>query len=429
MKEKEPEILYSEPVREIMGNPPGKILRYGTGVILCVFIVFILFACLIRYPDTIPAPVVITTSNPPVTLVTKVTGNIKNLFVREKERVKAGQLLAVMETAASIDEVRSVKQIMDTLRYPEKLINSTLPDLFRLGELQEGYAAFIRNLADLRNFIDIDYYGHKIISLNSEINGIQSYIDQLRIKEKYFVENQKIESRRFHRDSLLFADKVIPESEFETSHQSLIKLNIELQQVRLELSGKIIEMAEKNQLLEDYIIKKVEERQRLQSVLNESYTGFEARIHLWETNYLLVAPVDGTISFTKYWTVNQTVMKDEPVMTIVPADQGDILGRVNLSMIRSGKVKIGQLVNIKFSGFPYLEYGMVRGIVRSKSLVPSGDAYIIEISLPSGLETLYGTKLEFNQNMQGTAEIITEDIRLIQKIFNPLRYMISKNRR
>jgi HlyD family secretion protein len=86
-------------------------------------------------------------------------------------------------------------------------------------------------------------------------------------------------------------------------------------------------------------------------------------------------------------------------------------------------------VNIKLSGYPYLQYGMVRGIVKSKSLVPTGDAYVIEIELPDGLKTLYDTNLEFTQNMQGTAEIITENIRLLQKIVNPFRYMVSKNKK
>jgi len=61
--------------------------------------------------------------------------------------------------------------------------------------------------------------------------------------------------------------------------------------------------------------------------------------------------------------------------------------------------------------------------------VPAEDAYVIEIELPDGLMTLYGKKLEFTQNMQGSAEIITENIRLIQKIVNPFRYMVSKNRK
>jgi HlyD family secretion protein len=98
-------------------------------------------------------------------------------------------------------------------------------------------------------------------------------------------------------------------------------------------------------------------------------------------------------------------------------------------MQRSGNVKPDQDVNIKLSGYPYLEYGMIRGKIKAKSLVPAGDAYVIEIELPNGLTTLYNRKLDFNQNMQGNAEIITDDMRLLQKIVNPFRYLLSKNKR
>ena len=87
------------------------------------------------------------------------------------------------------------------------------------------------------------------------------------------------------------------------------------------------------------------------------------------------------------------------------------------------------MVFIKLSSYPYLEYGMLKGKVKSISLLPSGDEYIIEISLPEGLRTLYGINIEFTQKMQGTAEIITEDVRLLQKIINPFRYLVSKNKR
>ncbi len=72
---------------------------------------------------------------------------------------------------------------------------------------------------------------------------------------------------------------------------------------------------------------------------------------------------------------------------------------------------------------------MLKGEVRSISLLPSGDEYIIEISLTEGLKTLYGINLKFTQKMQGTAEIITEDVRLLQKIINPFRYLVSRNKR
>jgi HlyD family secretion protein len=304
-----------------------------------------------------------------------------------------------------------------------------LPQFSELGELQGYYGSFLKNLSDLNNYIKNDFYGNKIASLSDEINEIQDYISRLTIKEKLYSENQKLEAKKYKRDSSLFIDKVIPESEIENFHQSLLRVNIELQQVRLDHSAKSIEMAEKRQLLQDYRITRIDEREKLVSVLNESFLNLKAQINSWENTYLLISPIEGIVSFTKFWSANQSVVKDESVVSIVPLETGSFLGRINLKMERSGKVKTGLQVNIKLSGYPYMEYGIVRGIVKSKSLVPASDAYVIDIELPDGLKTLYGIKLDFTQNMQGTAEIVTEDIRLLQKIVNPFRYMISKNRR
>ena len=68
---------------------------------------------------------------------------------------------------------------------------------------------------------------------------------------------------------------------------------------------------------------------------------------------------------------------------------------------------------------------MVTGIVKSKSLVATDNAYILEVELPNGLLTNYGKKLEFSQEMRGIADIITEDIRLIQRIFAPIKSLME----
>ena len=412
-----------------MGKPPRRILRWGTTILFLIFILFILLAWLIKYPDIIPAPVLITTTNPPVTLVTKITGHIKSLYVKEREKVKAGQLVAVMETTASVNEIELLKQTIDTVKTPEILTYTMLPLFSELGELQSYYGAFLKNLSDLNNYISNDSYGSKIVSLNNEIIGIQEFIDRLITKEKLYSENQRIEAKNYNRDSLLRAGNVIPESELERAHQSLLKVNIDLQQAKLDHSAKSIELAEKRQLLNDDKISRIDDKQKLVSLLRESFLNLKAQVSLWENTYLLITPIDGIVSFTKFWSANQSVVKDEPVVSIVPVETGNFLGRIDLKMERSGKVKTGELVNIKLSGYPYLEYGMVRGIVKSKSLVPSSDTYIIEIELPNGLTTLYGIPLDFTQNMQGTAEIITKNIRLLQKIVNPFRYMATKNRK
>jgi hypothetical protein len=429
MKERKPEIKYSDPVNEILGNPPAGILRWGTTVMFSVFVFLIFFSWLIRYPDTIPSPVTITTFNPPVTLVSKVTGNIKHLYLREKDKVATGQLIAVMETTAKMSEIEMLQSTIDTIRVPALIQPVYLPLLSELGELQVYYAAFLKNLSDLNNYNKNDLFGGRIESLNVEISRIQDYIKKLIVKEKLVSENQKLEAGKYNRDSLLLISKSIAEADLERSHQALLRTSIELQQVRLDHSEKSIELAEKQQILNDYAISRVEEKDKLVSILDESFMNLKAQIGIWENTYLLKSPIDGTVTFTKFWNTNQSVVKDEAVVNIIPAEPGEFIGRINLKMQRSGKVKPGQTVNIKLSGYPYLEYGMVRGVVKSKSLVPSGDAYIIEISLPDGLSTIYGIKLDFNQNMQGIAEVMTDNIRLLQKIVNPFRYLISRNKK
>lgn len=428
MKERKPEIKYSDPVNEILGNPPARILRWGTTVMFSVFVLLVFFSWLIRYPDTIPSPVTITTYNPPITLVSKVTGNIKHLYLREKETVVAGQLIAVMETTASISEIELLNNTIDTIKSPALLHSDLLPMLSELGELQVYYSSFMKNLSDLNNYNKNDLFGGRIVSLNLEISRIKDYIDRLIVKERLVYENEKLELGKYQRDSVLHQSKSIADIDLERSRQALLRTSIELQQVRLDHSQKSIELAEKMQILQDFKISRDEEEDKLISILNESFMNLKAQTRIWENTYLLKSPIDGTVTFTRFWNVNQSVVKDEDVLSIIPLEPGEFIGRITLKMQRSGKVKTGQIVNLKLHSFPYLEYGMVRGVVKSKSLVPSGDSYTIEISLPDGLTTTYGIKLEFTQNMQGTAEVITDNLRLLQKIVNPFRYLISRNK-
>jgi HlyD family secretion protein len=427
MNEK-PKILYSDPINEIISVPPRKLIRRGTTVIFIIFLLLLLLAWLIKYPDLVPAPIEITTVNPPVTLVTKVTGRINNLYVRDGEKVTAGKLLAVMETTASINEVMTLRSVIDSVSRPSDINYLSLPFLSDLGDLQSFYASFLKALSDYTTYVRNDFYGNKIGSVTDEISVLEEYIRRMKVKERLISDNLRLEGRKYSRDSILFIGNVYSESDLEKSKQSHNSSKLDLLEVRLNQSETSITLEEKKQLLQDYIIKRVEEKQNLSSILDEAFLNLQAQVKLWENKFLLITPVAGTVTFTKYWSINQSVTIGEQVLNVVPDSTGDYIGRMTLSMQRSGKVKPSMPVNVKLSGFPYLEYGMVRGYVKSKSLVASGDAYIIEVALPQGLTTLYNRKLDFTQNMQGRAEIITDNVRLLQRIINPFRYIISRNK-
>ena len=112
---------------------------------------------------------------------------------------------------------------------------------------------------------------------------------------------------------------------------------------------------------------------------------------------------------------------------IIPDNSGEFTGRISLDIEKWSKVNVGQEVNIKVSAFPYHDYGMLSGIVKSKTPDDHGNAFEIEISLPQGLTTRYNKKLEFLPNMQGYAEIFTGDVSLLERVINPPRHFISRS--
>jgi HlyD family secretion protein len=157
---------------------------------------------------------------------------------------------------------------------------------------------------------------------------------------------------------------------------------------------------------------------------------FFSQLHAWEQTYLLQTPISGTVSFTKFFQQHQNIGAGEVLLTVVPDSTQRLIGKILLPQRGAGKVKVGQAVNLKFEHFPYLEYGMVRAKIQSISQVPIQDkeqsVFVVEVDFPNGLQTNYNKTLTFTQNMEGTAEIITEDLRLLDKFINPIRAVLKR---
>ncbi len=117
---------------------------------------------------------------------------------------------------------------------------------------------------------------------------------------------------------------------------------------------------------------------------------------------------------------------------VVSADLGkpsQLKALIKLDRTGLEKVSPGQKVNLKFENYPYLEFGIVRGVVGKVSSVPGGDSYETEIQLPDGLTTTFGKELEFRQELKGNAEIVTENISLLSRILDPVKAVFGKGKR
>jgi len=236
-----------------------------------------------------------------------------------------------------------------------------------------------------------------------------------------------IVSKEFHRDSLLFTRGVISKADFQKSEKVYLQESYAFHGSRSTLSSTQIQINEVDQEIIDLDLDKEKQRKELQDIIQHANDNLVAQIDIWEQNYLLKSPIDGSVSFNRFWSANQNVKQGDKVFTVLPADSTRIIVRVDLGMKNSGKVKLGQRVNIKLNSYPYMEYGMLQGRIRSISEVPDGDNYSLGVELTNGLITSYGKKLKFAQEIEGIAEIITEDQRLLQRIFNPLKALLKEH--
>jgi hypothetical protein len=74
-------------------------------------------------------------------------------------------------------------------------------------------------------------------------------------------------------------------------------------------------------------------------------------------------------------------------------------------------------------------FDQLKAQLKSWELVPITEnnqrTYVLEVGFPNELKTTYNKTLVFSQEMTGLAEIITEDLRLIDRFLNPIRAVIK----
>ena len=254
----------------------------------------------------------------------------------------------------------------------------------------------------------------------------KTLLNQQRITEEQLVIAQK----QYLRDSLLNNKGVISDEDLETSKNAFLQSRASCENMHSNLNNMQIQIGQLRESLLDTEEQGTEKLNSLQTQLQSLVSQMKTGIQDWELNYVLRTPIDGKITFSNYWIENQNVSSGEEVFTIVPDSSNTVIGKATLPVTRSGKVRTGQKVNIRLENFPDNEYGILRGRVENISLVPSqinqSLNYTVEISLPNGLVTTYQKKLPFLPNMQGQAEIITDDISLLERFVLPVKKILKE---
>ena len=416
----------SEEVQAIIDRMPTYWVKW---VVLCVGVlmsVILLLGFLIRYPDTVDGQISVTATTAPVRLVANSNGRV-HLLKTNKSQLQKGDVISYLESGANYRHILWIDSALSKLNGNERN-HTLLPDTLILGEASSAYNAFLLAYLQYERVLSSDIYSTMRQNLQQQILTDRAVIANLDNEIQLKRQILRTSADQLRKDSLLLVAKAISEQEYQQQHTA----HLSLRQTLLNLqSNKLMKQSEvgRNQFeIQRILLEETETGEKAYSDYITRKNELSNAINLWKERYLQYSPTAGELEYLGFWRDNSFVQTGQELFSIIP-DKNNILGEVIIPSFGAGKVKIGQSANVKINNYPYDEYGLIKGIVKSVSRItnklktPKGevDAYLVIISFPEGTVTNFGKTLPLDFESKGTAEIVTKRKQLIERLFDNLK--------
>lgn len=421
---------WSDLFDEIIGNPPSWILRWGMTLLLATVVVFSTIGWFIKYPDIINVRVTIVSDPPPIRVLARSSGTLKKITVKDKDTVQQGDVLAILNHSISHDQIVSVDsflQYLAEINSPYEQISLNITEDVNLSSLQNNYSSLIQLIKKFNSLLSKKDVFAKKKSIKKKIVYLEAINSNL-TKQKINLDRElAIFNNKYKRDFTLNETGVLSNSDLENSEMSFLQATRQADNIVSTIINNKIQIENLNNQLLDIRQARADEVYTAFLTIKKEAQVLDDELELWKFAYVIKSPIEGIVSFSEKRFEQQFLSVDKELFTIIPLVEQNIVGNALLPIANSGKITIGQKANIKLDNFPYQEYGIISANVSNLSLVPNEEKYLTEFKLPKQLKTTYDIVLPFKQEMQGTAEIITEDKTVLQRIFEKLLSILKNN--
>lgn len=408
---------HSEDLQEIIAKPPSWLLKRGISLILGVVLMILGLSVFIRFPEMVLSPMKFNSVNAPKIVVSRVSGVLVKLLVKEGEWVDTGRELAYLESTADHSQVSELLHKLQHLRLEGNksynLENMNDPMELKLGELQGSYQNFYLEYLNYRAANqDGIYQKRKSVLEHEKANLARQYEkanQSLSIQEKQL----KMTEEEFEKYQLLAEKKVISHSELKEKESLLLIKRQTIPQMEGSLINFEGNMLAKSKELTDLENQISEERKKFVQSLNSFISAAET----WKRQYILTSPVSGKLIYGSFLQENQQIKVDQTLFYVNPNSE-KYYGELLLPQGGSAKVMVGQRVLIKVRSYPYQEYGYLKGYVDYISDIPMQDSvFFARVSL---FRSPADSLILLKPGIYADAEIITEDKSIFKRIWDNL---------
>lgn len=415
--------LRSEEVQEILTKVPHWMIRWGNVLFLALILMLLFISWFVKYPDIILSEAIITTQIPPHKEYANITGSLDAILVKDTEEVHSNQPLAIIENTANYKDVYKLKSVMDTISVNNKSFNfpiDSLPVLF-LGDIESQYALFENSYIQYQLNIELEPFSNEALANTYSISELNRRLRSLQSQKEINQTELDFKHKDLDRNKHLFEKGVISAQDYENKQLEYAQAERNYKNFESSISQIREGISNAHMTSKGTEINRVKEEMTLLKNVIQSFHQLKKVIKDWEFKYVLKSNINGKVAFLNYWNINQTVNQGDLVFTIIPKENSSYIAKLKTPAQNSGKIKIGQRVNVKLENYPDTEFGVLNGKIKNVSLIPDKEGfYLIDVKLPKKLITSYNKEINFKQEMRGSAEIITEDLRLIERFFYQL---------
>jgi multidrug resistance efflux pump len=416
--------VLNEEIQEILGKPPGWILRFGTLIFLIIIVVLIWLSYWIQYPDIVSSEIIVSFNDPPTKLISPKSGYLNKLHAVHNQKIKKGQLLISYTSEANYKDVLSLYEKLLKVKQTEQssILSLSFTENYIIGELQKYLFQFldkqkqynlrIKGIAEVTSKRDKQ---KQIISLE---NGI-AYSTNLRDNLVVQIDNTQIQIK--NEEAMVKMDK-LSQSELNKTRDKLTVLASSLNATEAEIKDKQFSISNLKSELVNLSFSNEKGREVALSEMNAAFVQFKSNVSQWISLNLIISPTEGTVQVTnKFLKSGQYVNKDEPLLIIIPPQSNKMKGIMNVPFNESGSIKRNQVVLVKLNSYPSAKYGIIQGKVASSSSIALEDneklVSPVTVYFENGLITTTGYKVSTKKELSGTARIITQNKRFIQRLF------------
>jgi multidrug resistance efflux pump len=422
--------LRSEEVQEILTKVPSRIIRYGNTVFLLIILLLLFLSWFVKYPDIIVSQGIITTAVPPQKEYSKITATLQHVLIENDQEVQSGEVIAVLENAASYKDVLLLEKVLDTISYEKNNFQfpvDRLPILF-LGDLEIPFAVFENAYIQYRLNIDLQPFDNDQLANESTRIQLQAQLGNMLSRKRIQQTELDFKKKELDRHKTLFEKGVIAAQEYELKQLEYAQNVRSFQSMDASISQLRNQLSNTSSSLEGIKINRSRENIQLYKSLIQSFTQLKKAVNDYEQLYILRATINGRLSFTQYWKEEQQVQQGDLLFTVFPEKYESYIATLKTPVLNSGKLKHGQKTFLKLQNFPETEFGVLEGKVTTISQVPDADGfYYVQISLSNTLITSYNKEIQLQQETSVIAETVTEDLRLMERFFYQFKEVFSRS--